>query len=75
MPQPTELSCWTCPTSELQLHRPLTEAQKVWLRAKIDETYVEHYWMCAKPGCRNVRTYMTERSFRGTPVKIPRGID
>ncbi|QDQ11573.1 hypothetical protein [Streptomyces spectabilis] len=73
MSQPQPLSCWTCGTTEP--HRPLSEAQKAWLRGAIGEDYVEHYWMCAKPSCRNVRTFMTERRFRQKPVRIPRGID
>ncbi|GGV44681.1 hypothetical protein GCM10010245_69940 [Streptomyces spectabilis] len=67
------MSCWTCGTTEP--HRPLTEPQKAWLSAEIDEDFVDHYWMCARPGCRNVRTFMTERRFRKKPLRIPPDVE
>ncbi|MFH8733198.1 MULTISPECIES: hypothetical protein [unclassified Streptomyces] len=68
MTKPQPMSCHWCKSRET--HRPLTEKEKVWLRGRIGEQYVENYFMCTKGDCRKLRTDRQERRFR-TPVEVP----
>lgn len=59
--RPHSMYCYTCDTDEE--HRPLTAAEKVWLKNETGLKNVEDVFMCTKPGCRNLRTGFNKRPF------------
>ncbi|MEV0845770.1 hypothetical protein AB0J21_07765 [Streptomyces sp. NPDC049954] len=70
--KPRQTECVWC--KSVEPHVPLTEAQKQWLRGRIEETYVENYLMCAAGTCRKVRTSANKWRFRD-PVRIPEDVN
>ncbi|MET9292627.1 hypothetical protein [Streptomyces sp. NPDC003077] len=59
--------CTTCGAYEP--HRaPETEREREWLRHTFHKRYVEDYWICTVPDCRNVRY---ARKVYDPPIPMP----
>ncbi|MFH8752378.1 hypothetical protein ACH4GK_24290 [Streptomyces rimosus] len=65
----TPLYCSTCKKEEP--HRsPEGEREKQWLRRLTGKGYVDDYWICTRPGCRNIR-YRWEGKTFDPPERMP----
>ncbi|MET9296431.1 hypothetical protein [Streptomyces sp. NPDC003077] len=63
-----ELYCATCRSRET--HRALvSRRERRWLRDEIDKA-PDGYWMCERPWCRNIRTYLDAEPF-DPPLRMP----
>ncbi|MFH8404996.1 hypothetical protein ACH4FX_09495 [Streptomyces sp. NPDC018019] len=63
------LYCSTCKRDEP--HRsPEGEREVQWLRDLTGKGYVADYWICTRPGCRNVRHYFKGDTF-DPPARMP----
>ncbi|WP_328898679.1 MULTISPECIES: hypothetical protein [unclassified Streptomyces] len=62
------LFCYTCDSREM--HRPLADDEKSWLRGKTGRMKVDEFFMCEAPECRNVRSGYVKRPFNPV-IRIP----
>ncbi|MYQ79808.1 MULTISPECIES: hypothetical protein [unclassified Streptomyces] len=62
------LFCYTCNSDEM--HRPLTDDEKSWLRGETGRAKVDEFFMCEAPTCRNVRSGYVKRPFHPV-IRIP----
>ncbi|WP_242581421.1 hypothetical protein [Streptomyces sp. MST-110588] len=63
-----ELHCATCGSREE--HRALERPrERQWLREQTGRA-PDGYWMCTRPGCRNIRTYWEDEPF-DPPLRLP----
>jgi hypothetical protein len=60
--------CSTCDSFEP--HRPLSGAEKTWLKDRIRARNVDNYLMCTAQGCRNLRTGMNKAPF-APELRVP----
>lgn len=65
---PRTLYCRTCDSDEE--HRRLHPAEKDWLKELTGRKYVEEFFMCTAPDCRNLRTGFNKRPFVSV-VRVP----
>ncbi|MGW2262634.1 hypothetical protein ACWCXE_33300 [Streptomyces sp. NPDC001780] len=56
-----KMYCYTCQTDEK--HRPLSSAEKGWLKNRTGMKNVEAFFMCMASGCRNLRTGFNQHPF------------
>ncbi|WP_254886291.1 hypothetical protein [Streptomyces sp. NA02950] len=66
--RPHSMYCYTCGSDEQ--HRPLTTAEKAWLKNRTGRKSVEEFFMCTKSGCRNLRTGFKQRPFDPV-IRVP----
>ncbi|MDI5967429.1 hypothetical protein POF50_030555 [Streptomyces sp. SL13] len=70
--EPRMKYCYTCRSDEM--HRPLTDVEKTWLKQKTGRKYVHDCFMCTAEGCRNVREGGNKHPFDPV-IRIPTDLE